>query len=124
MDKKTDVSSLQAAIDQYPSVSAFARALTEQVQAHAPDTGVITRSHVANWIARDTGVPARHAPDVEAITGVKVELLRPEVAWYVVRGSAPTQRRRATPSVEAAGQLAPAQQADASAAMSAPTSSS
>lgn len=33
-------------------------------------------------------VPAERCPDIEALTGVKCEELRPDVNWSVVRGEA------------------------------------
>ena len=38
---------------------------------------------VGQW--RRNGVPARHAPDVEALTGVTCERLCPAVNWAVLR---------------------------------------
>ncbi len=40
----------------------------------------------AMWIARGR-VPADHCPDIERATGVRCEELRPDVSWYVLRGT-------------------------------------
>ena len=87
MEKQTPVSSLQLAIGKFPTLAAFARALTAQAK-RPPGSPPISRTHVENWIRRGTGVPAGIAPDVEAISGVRVELLRPDVSWHVIRGKA------------------------------------
>ena len=45
----------------------------------------VLRQHIEHWLK--TGrVPADKAPDVEAATGIPVELLNPVVNWGVVRG--------------------------------------
>jgi DNA-binding transcriptional regulator YdaS (Cro superfamily) len=38
---------------------------------------------VSNWRAR--GVPAERCPDIERVTGVRCERLRPDVDWDVLR---------------------------------------
>lgn len=40
---------------------------------------------VGQW--RINGVPAKHAPDIEALTGVMCERLCPEVNWKVLRAN-------------------------------------
>lgn len=53
--------------------------------AEAVGGGVI-RQHIEHWLK--TGVvPAAKAPDVEAATGIKAELLCPSVNWAVIRGN-------------------------------------
>lgn len=39
---------------------------------------------ISNWKAR--GIPAENCPDIEALTGIKCEVLRPGVNWSVLRG--------------------------------------
>lgn len=39
---------------------------------------------LSNWKTRDS-VPADRCPDIEAITGIRCELLRPDVNWTVLR---------------------------------------
>lgn len=47
--------------------------------------GTVLRQHVEHWIKAGR-VPADKAPDVEAATGISVEMLCPETNWSVVRG--------------------------------------
>ena len=42
-------------------------------------------STVSQWVI--TRVPAHYCPDIEFLTGVMCESLRPDVAWGVVRNS-------------------------------------
>lgn len=49
----------------------------------------VTEAAVGNWKAR--GVPAEHCPRIEQITGVQCELLRPDVAWDVLRAQSTPQ---------------------------------
>lgn len=49
--------------------------------------GTVVRQHVEHWLKAGK-VPADKAPDVEAATGVQVELLCPDTNWAVVRGTA------------------------------------
>lgn len=44
-----------------------------------------SHSVVGQW--RINGVPAKHAPDIEALTGVMCERLCPEVNWKVLRAN-------------------------------------
>lgn len=57
--------------------------------------GTVLRQHVEHWI-KVGRVPADKAPDVEAASGVPVELLCPDTNWAVVRGTssdlAPTEK--------------------------------
>lgn len=39
---------------------------------------------ISMWKARGS-VPAEYCPDIEEITGIACELLRPDVKWYVLR---------------------------------------
>lgn len=54
------------------------KALAEQI-------GVV-QSAVSNWIKRKN-VPSEYCPDIEAITGVRCEELRPDVNWAVLRAT-------------------------------------
>lgn len=47
--------------------------------------GTVLRQHVEHWLKAGR-VPADKAPDVEAATGISVEMLCPETNWSVVRG--------------------------------------
>lgn len=46
---------------------------------------------LSNWKTRDR-VPADRCPDIEALTGVRCEQLRPDVNWSVLRGTRKTAR--------------------------------
>lgn len=48
----------------------------------------IKPASVSGWI--EGRVPADRCPDIEALTGVRCEELRPDVNWAVVRGCACT----------------------------------
>lgn len=43
----------------------------------------VTQQAITNWKQR--GIPAEKCPDIEAITGIKCEQLRPDVNWAVLR---------------------------------------
>lgn len=42
---------------------------------------------VSQWINGVRQVPAARCPDIERLTGVRCEELRPDVAWEVLRNS-------------------------------------
>jgi DNA-binding transcriptional regulator YdaS (Cro superfamily) len=56
--------------------------------------GVRGHATVHQW--RLNRVPAEHCPEIERITGVRCEELRPDVSWEVLRG------KRKAPTKEAA----------------------
>jgi DNA-binding transcriptional regulator YdaS (Cro superfamily) len=64
----------------------------------------VKRSVPGNWISRGR-VPAEYCPAIERETGVRCELIRPDVPWGVLRGTAPlkkgTKRRSALEPSEA-----------------------
>lgn len=43
----------------------------------------VTQQALTNWKKR--GIPADKCPDIEALTGIKCEELRPDVNWAVLR---------------------------------------
>ena len=43
----------------------------------------VTQQTLTNWKQR--GIPADKCPDIEQATGVKCEILRPDVNWSVLR---------------------------------------
>ena len=49
----------------------------------AASLGLSSHSVVYQW--RRTQVPAEKCPDIEQLTGVKCEQLRPDVSWSVLR---------------------------------------
>lgn len=58
-------------------MTALARKLNE--------CGHKVRGHATVYQWGQTRVPAEYCPDIEAITGVKCEELRPDVNWSVLR---------------------------------------
>ncbi len=63
---------INEAIERAGGIVALSKALN--VKGHAV---------VHNW--RLTQVPAKHCPDIEKLTGVRCEELRPDVNWSVLR---------------------------------------
>lgn len=49
----------------------------------AKDLGLNSHAVIQQW--RLNRVPAEHCPDIEKLTGVKCEKLRPDVNWAVLR---------------------------------------
>lgn len=72
--KTTAKSALNSAITAAGGISAFAKSLN--LSSHAV---------AQQW--RLNQVPANHCPDIEALTGVRCEELRPDVNWAVLRNS-------------------------------------
>lgn len=58
-------------------------------------------SHMVIYQWSKTRVPAERCPDIEALTGVKCEDLRPDVNWAVLRKQ-PRKLKSTIPSVQAA----------------------
>lgn len=63
------------------------------------ELGVSTQA-ITNWKAGR--IPADRCPDIEALTGIKCEELRPDVNWAVLRKKPLSSKRRATPTTEGA----------------------
>lgn len=80
------MNAIQEAIAQFPSVSAFARALGVTPQA------------VCFWRDGDRKVPAEKCPTIERLTGVPCERLSPETDWAYIRAQAPAES--AQPAIE------------------------
>lgn len=91
MENETPVDALKRAIVKAGGQSALASKLPEA------DGKPITPSRVWNWVNRDEKSPAEFCPDIEKITGVKCEELRPDVNWSVLRKSP----RRSAPAEKA-----------------------
>jgi DNA-binding transcriptional regulator YdaS (Cro superfamily) len=70
-------SPLLRAIDSAGGMTSLARKLTER--------GKVIKSHQTIYQWTKTQIPAEYCPDVEALTGVKCEELRPDVNWAVLR---------------------------------------
>lgn len=73
MDTKT---ALNEAIQKAGGISAFAEAVK------APSVNAVKQ-----W--RISGIPASYCPTIERITGVKCELLKPDVEWSALRNTQP-----------------------------------
>lgn len=82
---------LEQAIGLVGSISAMARAL----QLSSPTV-------IQQW--RRNRVPAGRCPDIEALTGVACEALRPDVNWSVLRNTStmPLTPTHTTPAAAAA----------------------
>jgi DNA-binding transcriptional regulator YdaS (Cro superfamily) len=80
MKQDTCVDFLNEAIAKVGPASAFAAKLTEIRNGEQ-----ITAARVWNWVNRDKRAPAEFCPDIEALTGVPCEDLRPDVNWAVLR---------------------------------------
>lgn len=50
----------------------------------------VSQARVSYWVNRDKKAPTELCPDIEALTGVPCEELRPDVNWAVLR----KQRRK------------------------------
>jgi len=73
-DQKTPIIK---AIEIAGGVTKFAKAMTPSG---------LSRMTVYLWKKPGGRVPAEYCPDIERLTGVKCEELRPDVAWWVLRG--------------------------------------
>lgn len=54
-----------------------------QVRASIALSLGVTQQTLTNWKQR--GIPADKCPDIEQATGIKCEVLRPDVNWAVLR---------------------------------------
>jgi DNA-binding transcriptional regulator YdaS (Cro superfamily) len=77
------LSPLQKACDAAGGSSRLAELLTERGRERGRS---VSKASISRW-KRDR-VPAEACPDIEAITGVKCEELRPDISWEVLRKSA------------------------------------
>lgn len=74
----TEITPINRAIDKVGGIVALAKAL--KVSSH---------SVINQW--RLNRVPAEYCPEIEALTGVRCEELRPDVRWAVLRGKTKKQ---------------------------------
>lgn len=79
MENETPVDALKRAVELAGGQSALAGKLPHF------DGEPITPARVWNWVNRDLKSPAEFCPDIEEITGVRCEELRPDVNWAVLR---------------------------------------
>jgi DNA-binding transcriptional regulator YdaS (Cro superfamily) len=83
---------LLEAVSRFKSRAEFYRAL----MAHSKQS--LTVPAVTLWVLRKRGAPADFCPDIEAISGVPCERLRPEVNWGVLRNkSKPVKTHKIKP---------------------------
>jgi len=87
MNTHNPVDALRLAVDAAGGNTAFAARLTE---ARAPREPVST-ARLWNWLNRDGKAPVDVCPDIEVLTGVACELLRPDVNWAVLRHTVTAQ---------------------------------
>lgn len=62
----------------------------------AKDLGLSSHMVIYQW--SKNRIPADRCPDIEALTGIKCEQLRPDVNWAVLRASNPANPRLLKPS--------------------------
>lgn len=74
-----DKTGLQKACDAANGSSRLAQLLTERGRT-------VSKSSVSRW--KREQVPAEICPDIEAVTGIRCEELRPDVNWSVLRKKA------------------------------------
>lgn len=76
------IEALQQAVNKIGGQSALAAALSGTRRK-------LTQAHVWNWLNSPNPAkapPAEYCPDIERITGIRCEELRPDVDWAVLRG--------------------------------------
>lgn len=78
---------LDRAIDAAGGMTSLARKLTER--------GHAVKDHRVVYQWKQTGIPAKYCPDIEAITGVRCEELAPDVNWGVLRAANDETKARA-----------------------------
>jgi len=84
MESKTSTPALELACK---AVSGSTR-LAELLTLRLADRGrSVSKASVSRW--KKDGIPAEVCPDIEALTGVKCEDLRPDVNWSVLRQRSP-----------------------------------
>ena len=76
MTELMEKSGLEKACEAAKGSSRLAQLLAERGR-------VVSKSSVSRW-KRDR-VPAEYCPDIEAVTGIRCEELRPDVNWAVLR---------------------------------------
>lgn len=82
------IEALREAVEKASGQTAMAAGLSR------PDRK-ITQAHVWKWLNSpnpEKSPPAEYCPDIERLTGVPCEHLRPDVDWAVLRGKCPEQR--------------------------------
>ncbi|MCY1171308.1 putative antitoxin of bacterial toxin-antitoxin system, YdaS/YdaT [compost metagenome] len=83
MELITPVDALKCAVDKAGGQSALADALSKLSEARGGES--ISPARVWNWVNRDKRAPSDVCPDIEVLTDVKCEVLRPDVNWAAIR---------------------------------------
>lgn len=91
MEQITPVDALKLAV----GLAGGQSSLAEKLPVDA-DGKPVSSARVWNWVNRAQQAPAEACPDIEAITGVTCEQLRPDVNWSVLRK--PSRKARITPA--------------------------
>lgn len=60
-------------------------------QGLAAELGV-SKGAFSQWKLDGRRTPPEHCPTIERLTGIRCEVLCPEVEWWVLRGTAPCER--------------------------------
>lgn len=74
---------LQLAVAKYPRQADFLRALS------ASSGRNVTSAHLRVWLIRGTPIQTEFCPDIEHLTGIPCEMLRPDVRWASIRKPIP-----------------------------------
>jgi DNA-binding transcriptional regulator YdaS (Cro superfamily) len=93
MDTNAPVEALNQAIELAGGQSALAQKLTDRVRERGMPP--VSPARISNWVNRDKRAASELCPDIEAITGVKCESLRPDVDWGFLRNAANDEHARA-----------------------------
>lgn len=89
--ESTNLSPLETACQAVKGPTNLAHLLTERLQKALKPRSV-SKASVSRW--KKEGVPAEVCPDIEALTGVRCEDLRPDVNWSVLRNQQPASMAR------------------------------
>lgn len=76
MDQTPEKSALELACEAAQGSSRLAQLLTARGRK-------VSKASISRW--KKERVPAEACPDIEALTGIKCEALRPDVHWEVLR---------------------------------------
>lgn len=93
MNTPTPVDALIRAASLVGGNAALAEKLTAATKARFERP--ISAARVWNWINRDKAAPAELCPDIEELTGVRCEELRPDANWQVLRSKPRKQKAAA-----------------------------
>lgn len=97
MEQITPVDALRRAIKIAGGQSALAVKLPLSSEGRP-----VSQARVSLWILRDKKAPSEVCPDIEALTGVRCEELRPDVNWAVLRRKVKPAKASSAPCVTGA----------------------